>query len=195
MPTYTLITVTYGGAVHHARGFESLRMCQEARSIALTGMTLAENEAADTAYRTLCIDRDQKRRASREAQWRVKHPPRPPTSDERERLKVLQLAWRHEGPRRSEQLDDEPWCGPNVELVRSTFGADGLVYDHFAVNGGWATGGFSPAYSTERGESVAMIRGVWVKKGLHDIRSAHCVIEMPDEPTVPLSQLTPSEAA
>ena len=32
MPSYTLITVTYGGEVRHARGFESLRMCQEARS-------------------------------------------------------------------------------------------------------------------------------------------------------------------
>lgn len=42
---YTLITVTYGGEVSHSRGYETLGMCEQAKSIALTGMTVEENEA------------------------------------------------------------------------------------------------------------------------------------------------------
>ncbi len=41
---FTLITVTYGGEVHHSRGYETLRMCEEAKSIARTGMTIEANE-------------------------------------------------------------------------------------------------------------------------------------------------------
>lgn len=182
MPTYTLITVTYGGVVSHARGFATLRMCQEARSIALTGMTIADNEAADVAYRERCVAEDRRRRASHAAQWLAKHPPRPPTPAEREGLRHLQISWRHERPLVCERLFDGPAHGPHAELVLSTLGADGLVHDHFRINGGWSNGFCSPSYSRERGEDVKMVRGDWVKKYPTDIRTAHCVIELPDAP-------------
>lgn len=47
--SYTLITVTYGGAVSNSR-YETLAMCEQAKSIALTGMTIEENTVADEAF-------------------------------------------------------------------------------------------------------------------------------------------------
>lgn len=66
---YTLITVTYGGEVHHSRGYETLRMCEQAKSIALTGMTIEEKDAAD-----------KERRRQREL-WEAEHPWREPRND------------------------------------------------------------------------------------------------------------------
>ncbi len=74
---YTLITVTNAGEVKHSRGFETLEMCEQAKSIALTGMTIEENKAADEAYA--------KRQREKEAKWRAAHPPRVPTDEERAR--------------------------------------------------------------------------------------------------------------
>jgi hypothetical protein len=49
MAMWTLITVTNGGNVNESR-HATKRLCEEARSIALTGMTIEENEVADRAY-------------------------------------------------------------------------------------------------------------------------------------------------
>lgn len=66
---YTLITVTYGGDVSHSRGYETLEMCEQAKSLALTGMTIEQNKAADEAY------------AKSERDWDEAHPWREPKDD------------------------------------------------------------------------------------------------------------------
>ena len=47
---YTLITVTYGGEVNYSCGYATLYMCKQARSLALTGMTIEQNAVADIEY-------------------------------------------------------------------------------------------------------------------------------------------------
>jgi len=42
--SWTLLTVSYGGEVRQTPGFSSLRLCEQAASLALTGMTIEENE-------------------------------------------------------------------------------------------------------------------------------------------------------
>jgi hypothetical protein len=74
---YILITVTYGAEVHHSNGFESLDLCEQAKSLALTGMTIEQNKAADEAY------------AKARKDWEDAHPWRDPQNDwEREMAKV-----------------------------------------------------------------------------------------------------------
>ena len=46
---WTLITVTNGGAVHESQ-HATKETCEQARSVALTGMTIEGNKAADEAY-------------------------------------------------------------------------------------------------------------------------------------------------
>lgn len=48
--SWTLLTVSYGGEVKYTPGFSTLRLCREAKSLALTGMTIEENERADAEY-------------------------------------------------------------------------------------------------------------------------------------------------
>jgi hypothetical protein len=66
---YTLITVTYGGEVHYSRGHETLRECEQGKSLALTGMTIEQNQAADAAYKKSFED------------WEKEHPWREPEDD------------------------------------------------------------------------------------------------------------------
>lgn len=182
MPTYTLITVTHGGEVRHSRGFESLRMCQEARSIALTGMTIAQAEGADQVAREQQAAWERQRQGMMEAEWRERHPPRPPTEVEAEGLRIMQLVWNHgDTSARPEYLND--WYGYQVSVCvgRSMFGADGLIRDEFRIAGGRAWGMQHLTASS--------------KPNPGGIRVAQCVIELPDEPSVPLSKLTPGEAA
>lgn len=49
MVMWTLITVTNGGTVHESQ-FTTKHSAEEAKSIALTGMTIEENEKADSEY-------------------------------------------------------------------------------------------------------------------------------------------------
>lgn len=182
MPTYTLITVTHGGEVRHTRGFESLRMCQEARSIALTGLTIAQAEEADRVAREQQAAWERQRQEMMEAEWRERHPPRPPTEIEAAGLRVMQLVWTHcETSARPEYLND--WYGYQVSVreSRSVFGVDGLIRDEFRIIGGraWGVQHLTASPMPDPGS----------------IRVAQCVIELPDEPAVPLSKLTPSEAA
>jgi hypothetical protein len=44
---WTLITVTQGGAVHHSEPFATFHMCNEAKSLAQTGMTIEDKAAYD----------------------------------------------------------------------------------------------------------------------------------------------------
>lgn len=71
---WTLMTVSYGGTVSTNR-FDSKALAEEARSIALTGLTLAENKEADRQYR--------EREERLDAACRSANPPRPPTERER----------------------------------------------------------------------------------------------------------------
>lgn len=64
--TWTLITVTGAGQVNHSRGYETLFMCEQAKSLALTGMTIEQNKAADEAH------------AKARADWEDAHPWREP---------------------------------------------------------------------------------------------------------------------
>lgn len=97
---YTLITVSYGGRIDHS-DFETLQMCEEAKSLALTGMTIEQNKAADEAYA--------KSEQDRKDAWRAAHPPRVPTANE---LKTIS--------RTMPMMCSWPF---------STIGEDGLVYD------------------------------------------------------------------
>lgn len=51
MATWALITVTYGGLVSHSGGYASRRLCEEARSVALTGLTIEENKEGGRGLR------------------------------------------------------------------------------------------------------------------------------------------------
>ena len=68
---WTLITVTNGGRVHEST-HATEQSCKQAQSIALTGMTIEENGAADEAY------------AAQLKKWDEDHPWRDP-KDENER--------------------------------------------------------------------------------------------------------------
>lgn len=70
---WTLITVTNGGQVQESQ-HATKRLCEEAKSIALTGMTIEENEAADRAY------------AEWLQKWDEEHPWRDPKDDTERRL-------------------------------------------------------------------------------------------------------------
>jgi len=56
-PVWTLIAVTHGGNVAQTGGFKTRLMCEQAKSLALEGLTLEEAEAARVA-RTEAIQRD-----------------------------------------------------------------------------------------------------------------------------------------
>ncbi len=47
---WILITITYGGEVRHSDLFPTLALCEEAKSIALTGYTIEENKRLDDEY-------------------------------------------------------------------------------------------------------------------------------------------------
>ena len=163
---YTLITVTYGGRVEHTRGFETLRMCQEARSITLTGMTIAGSEAAERHRRRFEELRQLRVNEQIEAAWRQLHPPRGPTSAERRDMRRLVLAWSAApGPNEFITLPDRT---VTMRLSRSTLGADGLIYDwpHMVR---WAISG-----------SIAFETLIRLGPAPGDIKSAHCVIEVSD---------------
>lgn len=182
MPTYTLITVTHGGEVRHSRGFESLRMCQEARSIALTGMTIAQAEEADRVAREQRAAWERQRQEAMEAEWRTRHPPRQTTESEAQGLRVMQLVWLHDGTSGGREYLDDWYGGQAIVLTsRSVLGADGLIRDEYKIVGGRSSGMqlLSPSLKLDR----------------DSIRVAQCVIELPDEPAVPLSKLTTGEAA
>lgn len=50
MALWTLLTVTYGGEVRRTPGFAGKRLCEQAKSLALTGLTIEANEASDAEY-------------------------------------------------------------------------------------------------------------------------------------------------
>ena len=94
----------------------------------------------------------------------------------------MRLVWTSEDVvSRPEYLDDWGGYQVSIRVSRSVFGADGLIRDEFGIVSGraWGIQFLTPGPKPDPG----------------GIRSAHCVIEMPDEPTVALSKLTPSEAA
>lgn len=98
---WALITVTRDGAVHVARGFPTIAMAEDAKSLALTGMTVADLARSQRLA--------QEYMAAAAADWRAAHPPRRPTEAESADL-----------PRSGIFASSQP---------HSTIGDDGLVYD------------------------------------------------------------------
>lgn len=147
----TLITVTHGGQVFHSEGFPNQRACDEAKSIALTGMTIEQNAAEDAAYVKMEKDRADS--------WREAHPPRQPTTPaDRQIIEDAKNGIVHGGSTR-------PY---------STVGKDGFIYDWPGSGSLW-----SPSYNPSQGETVVMERGGWVLKHREDIKYAECVIIPP----------------
>lgn len=83
-PSWTLITVTYGGAVGEARSFKTERACLQAKSIAETGLTL-EEVAKDRAAR------DEARSKFLE-KWAADHPPRKPRTAAERNMQSAHIA-------------------------------------------------------------------------------------------------------
>lgn len=82
--TWTLITVTGAGAVHHSRGYSTRELCEEAKHIALTGMTKDEAAKRTAAERTR---REEGRQ--RDKEWEETHPPRLPENEEEKKLVAM----------------------------------------------------------------------------------------------------------
>lgn len=74
LAAFTLITVTNQGEVFHAKGFDTLRMCEQAKSVAVYGRTIEQLEAARKAEREL--------EAKQDAVWLAAHPPRKASANE-----------------------------------------------------------------------------------------------------------------
>lgn len=72
LAAFTLITVTNQGEVFHAKGFDTLRMCEQAKSVAVYGRTIEQLEDDRK--------REDERQAKLDAEWRAKHPPRKATA-------------------------------------------------------------------------------------------------------------------
>jgi hypothetical protein len=81
---YILITVTYGGKVWVSPGFSSLRACEEAKSIAETGVTIEENQKNRATLER--IQSEEKRK------FEAEHPPRSPTDEDRKNCRTGDLA-------------------------------------------------------------------------------------------------------
>lgn len=73
MAGWILISVTSGGAVHETSSFPSRALCEDALSIAKTGLTVTEKKAAD--------DNTAREGRRLEEAWRSAHPPRPPRNE------------------------------------------------------------------------------------------------------------------
>lgn len=84
--TWSLVTVAESGSINISTGYTTKRLCEQARSIALTGMTL-EEIAAKT-------NEDAQLREQNHQQWLKDHPPRPPKN--REEFDIL-TKWRLTG--------------------------------------------------------------------------------------------------
>lgn len=113
---YALIVVTYGGDVHYVDGLRSRAACEDVRSVALYGRTVAERHL-DLAW-------DRLRRLDRDRRWRAEHPPREPaTADERVLAKNGGMAWGY---------------GPTGSMHAES----GLIYDD-PLTEGYLTAGFA----------------------------------------------------
>jgi hypothetical protein len=75
LAAFTLITVTNQGEVFHAKGFDTLRMCEQAKSVATTGKTLEQIEADHAAWMER-YEREQK-------EFEAQHPRRKATAAEK----------------------------------------------------------------------------------------------------------------
>jgi hypothetical protein len=135
---WTLITVTGNGQVHES-SHATKELCEQARSVALTGMTIEENAAADEAY------------AQYLKKWDEDHPWRDPRDDyERSILK-------------GGGHGSCSWGGPYSLAYDSS---TGKVREY-------PSGGMS--MSCGHGESVELVRGLWVNRGRHSVKYAKCI--------------------
>jgi hypothetical protein len=74
--------------VNHSGGFDTLHMCEEARSLAVDGMTIEAKQTRDDAAKADA--------AKQEAAWRAAHPPREP-KDDMERADVVKAPFHFGG--------------------------------------------------------------------------------------------------
>lgn len=138
---YTLITVTNGGNVGHSGGYTSLQVCNEAKSVAMTGQTL-EQRAEEAAKIKAARDK-------READWLEAHPGRPPKNDD-ERLQMEKVGGTKHGV--------DPWIYTKEGEFRVR---DGLLYEQprsgvtvGAGGGVWFGGGGAPTDGIKYAECV-----------------------------------------
>jgi hypothetical protein len=146
--SWSLICVTYGGELRVTHGYPTLAMCEEAKSLALTGMTIAQNAAADKKYADY--------QAEQIDTCRTIYPPRPPTDDERKRFKPNHRYYGYA---------DNPYRIPGLYVVLRD---DGLVH-----RGSAGISGCSPSYGP--GEAMEFVRGSWVRKTAGHVKTAECV--------------------
>lgn len=146
---WTLITVTNGGDVGHSTGYASKELCKQAQSVALTGMTIEQNKAADEAH-----EKSEKEAADR---WRTAHPPRKPSTPED--FKIIE--WQKKGG---------ATLGSSGGFTNYD-AATGMMLDY---PGGGSS--LSQSYDPNRGESVVWTRGGFITKHKADIKYAECVM-------------------
>lgn len=103
---YALITVTRGGNVSVAP-CDSLAMCQQAKSIALTGRTIEENEELAAAKKR------------RDEEWHAAHPPRKPTPEEARQIAAGVIVISSGG---------NSWRSTADGMVQDLPPSDGMVY-------------------------------------------------------------------
>lgn len=126
---FTLITVTYGGEVGHSRGYETLYMCEQAKSLALTGRTIEANKALDEHLAAQAQEEADK--------WRSAHPPRKPTTQEE--IKIASGGF-------MARWSSQPY---------TTVGEDGLLYDWPGNGSGSWTISTSEYHAWENGRYVS----------------------------------------
>jgi hypothetical protein len=105
LAAYTLVVVTHGAEVRQSSGFETLHICEEARSMLVTGMTIPD--AAESEKRA------REERAKADKMWRAANPGRKPRADDR-----------------CVEEGTTVWPGPFC-----TIRENGLVYDEQALSG------------------------------------------------------------
>jgi hypothetical protein len=75
LAAYTLVVVTQGAEVRQSSGFETLHICEQARSMVVTGMTIQNSAESEKSAR--------EERARADRVWRAANPGRKPRVDDR----------------------------------------------------------------------------------------------------------------
>lgn len=102
--TWTLLTVTNDGQVHHSHGFPTKYLCEQAKSLALYGLTIEQREQRNKANAAW--------KAEQAIRWRKLHPGRKPVT-----------------PRELKMVKDNPnGSGWSISHEYDRVGSDGLLY-------------------------------------------------------------------
>lgn len=153
---WVLLTITGGGNTSTAT-LPTREACEDAASIALTGMTVAEKKKADADYAAA----EKKRRDD----WYAAHPPREPkTDDERKAVK-------EEAELRKKGFVSGGWstCGGACQSAHYT---DDLKIQEDPPY----SSGMSQGYYADKGEWVEWAHGDSIIHPPTDIKTAKCFL-------------------